>query len=102
MSSQKQGKVMAVIGHAVHKVIGSCRDTGELTSRAMDERLPFGRRVQLKMHLALCAFCRRNATQLAMIRRLLRLENGVAEPNPVQLSDSARQRVQERLNENLR
>lgn len=99
MSSQGQNKAMLAIGHAVHKVIGSCRETGELTSRAMDESLSLFKRLQLKMHLALCAFCRRNASQYALIRTALRFETP-PDASPSGLSDAARQRIQDRLNDN--
>jgi hypothetical protein len=63
----------------------------------MDEDLPFGQRLRLRMHLAMCAFCRRNARQLELIRQFLRLQ-AAAEDQPEQgLSDQARQRIQSRL-----
>lgn len=97
MSSQGQSKAMARLAHAIHKIVGSCRETGHLSSRAMDEKLPIGQRLRLRMHLAMCAFCRRNARQLELIRQFLRHQAAVDEQPEPGLSDQARQRIQSRL-----
>jgi hypothetical protein len=38
----------------------------------MDDRLPFGQRLGLRMHLMMCAVCRRYKRQLLLMRRMFR------------------------------
>ncbi|MBS1146742.1 MAG: putative zinc-finger, partial [Proteobacteria bacterium] len=56
------------------KWMTTCKETTELASRAMDERLSFGDRVAMRMHLAICKNCRRFTQQLQDMRRLFRTE----------------------------
>ncbi|MDP2325183.1 MAG: zf-HC2 domain-containing protein, partial [Gammaproteobacteria bacterium] len=41
--------------------LDTCRDISALVSRAMDTRLPFGERLRVRLHLALCGACRQFA-----------------------------------------
>jgi len=78
----------------------TCKETSVLASRAMDQRLPFGDRVALQVHLAICENCARFARQLHEMRRLFRAETGV-EDEAAGLSDEARQRIAAGLQDRL-
>jgi len=56
------------------KWMTTCRETTELASRAMDERLPLSNRMALRLHLAICETCARFNRQLQEMRRLFREE----------------------------
>lgn len=55
-----------------HKLRVTCRDTTPLISELMDHRLPLGKRMRLKFHLALCDMCRFYQKQLKIIQALAR------------------------------
>lgn len=48
----------------------TCRDAAPLISRAMDQKLARQDRAAVKLHLAVCASCRRYRGQLAFLRRV--------------------------------
>lgn len=73
------------------KWMPTCKETSVLASRAMDERLPFGERVAMQVHLAICENCARFARQLHDMRRLFRAETAIDEA--AGLSDEARRRI---------
>lgn len=82
------------------KWMTTCKETAELASRAMDERLSFGDRMAMRMHLAVCDNCSRFARQLQEMRRLFRLETGDGD-DLGGLSDQARQRIETELRKSL-
>jgi hypothetical protein len=82
------------------KWIATCRETTELASRAMDERLPFGDRMAMRMHLAICENCTRFALQLQEMRRLFRVETA-GNDDAAGLSEQARQRIASELQKRL-
>ena len=45
-----------------------CREAAQLISRGMDERLPWSRRVALRLHLALCDACTNFSRQVRLLR----------------------------------
>ena len=45
-----------------------CRDAARLSSQEMDRDLPFGERVSLRVHLAICDGCANFSKQLAFLR----------------------------------
>jgi len=47
----------------------SCKEASRLISQAMDERLSFGQRVKLRLHLVLCDACRNFSGNLLLVRR---------------------------------
>ena len=50
----------------------NCREVSLRVSRAMDDRLPVGQRLAVRMHLLMCSLCRRYQKQLALMRQMLR------------------------------
>jgi hypothetical protein len=82
-----------------------CREVTRLVSASMDQRLPFGTRVRIGMHLAMCRFCSGFARQMRLLRQAVR-ERGeqlAADLNDAAmgLSDEARQRIKAALRDDL-
>jgi len=46
----------------------SCQHASRLLSQQQDERLPFGQRLRLRIHLAVCTACSNVARQFATLR----------------------------------
>ena len=82
------------------KWMTTCKETTELASRAMDERLSFGDRVAMRLHLAICENCTRFTRQLQEMRRLFREETS-DDDDAAGLSDPARQRIETELQKKL-
>lgn len=74
------------------KWMTTCKETTELASRRMDERLPLPERVAMRLHLAMCKNCARFAQQLQEMRRQFRIETGDQDDAPG-LPHEARQRI---------
>ena len=81
-------------------VLGTCRETTKLASRALDERLSLRERWALWIHLAVCRNCARFNRQLQQMRRLFRMEAGDADNTPG-LAPEARQRIETELRNRL-
>lgn len=50
----------------------SCKEVTRLVSQGLDRRLPFGRRVALRVHLAICDGCTNFTRQMAFLRKAVR------------------------------
>jgi hypothetical protein len=46
-----------------------CKHAARLISRGMDERLPWGQRVALRLHLLICDACTHFNRQMRLLRR---------------------------------
>ena len=83
----------------IRKLRITCEDTTPLISELMDHNLPFGKRLRLKMHLAMCTVCRFYKQQLEVIRALARKLR--AEEAPMQqkvvLSEQAKTKIKNSL-----
>lgn len=82
------------------KWMTTCKETTELASRAMDERLPLSDRLAMRLHLAVCKNCARFAQQLQEMRRQFRTETAGKDEAPG-LADEARQRIANELQKKL-
>ena len=49
-----------------------CREATELMSRAREEKLTLGQRIDLRLHTLICAGCRRTGEQFELIGQLVR------------------------------
>jgi predicted anti-sigma-YlaC factor YlaD len=49
----------------------TCQQASRMLSQQQDERLPFGKRVKLRFHLAACSACNNVSRQWASIRLAL-------------------------------
>lgn len=68
----------------------NCKQASQLASRAMDEKLPFGKNLMLKMHLFLCRSCTNFTRQLLFLRKAsLHFRN----KHDFQLTEEAKQRI---------
>jgi hypothetical protein len=61
---------MNIIMKIMSRMLPSCREVSHLTSQAMDESLPFGKRLALRLHLKMCIWCQRNQDQLLLMKKL--------------------------------
>ena len=50
----------------------TCRDVSEMTTDYLDHALPVSRRLGMRIHLAICSFCRRHLKQVRATVTLLR------------------------------
>ncbi len=87
------------------KWIVTCKENTELSSRAMDERLPLIERVAMALHLAICRNCARFVRQMHAMRQLihgqsLQMEKTLDDASPG-LSPESRQRIETELQKNL-
>ncbi len=74
----------------------NCKQTSELASRSIDDKLPFWESIALKMHLMLCHSCSNFTRQLHFLRKA----SSRYRTNPgFSLSDEARQRIANALKE---
>lgn len=77
----------------------TCRDASRLQSEALDRPLATPQRIGLRIHLLLCAWCRRYGSQLSFLRHAAKKS-----PNPLpdpaskdHLPSEARERMQRLL-----
>lgn len=82
----------------VSVVLPPCRDIAQLISSGLDRKLPLRQRVAVRIHLALCKFCRRYNTQLLLLQeatvRYANPERNTAEET---LSQDAKERIKRAL-----
>lgn len=77
----------------------TCREVTRLATDAAEGALPWWRRPQWWLHLAMCAACRRYLRQLALIRAVLR-QVGDREPptgTSVAVQDAFRQMARDKF-----
>ncbi len=83
------------------KLMLNCKEASELISEALEHRLPLGRRILLKMHLAMCTACANVGRQLKGIQTLMfeYISSGKSpiSPSKEALPDSARKRIKNLL-----
>lgn len=74
-----------------------CEGVSYLTSQSMDEPLSLRKRVGMRFHIMFCVFCRRNAEQLKLIRKFIRIKTTGPNLSDTDinefLSQEARQRI---------
>ncbi len=76
----------------------NCRHITRLISQSMDARLPWPRRLAIRLHLLYCLGCRRYAGQLRFLRRAGQALAAAALEAPAQqLSTEAKQEMVKRL-----
>lgn len=61
-----------------------CSEVTELTTDYLERTLPVSRRLAMKLHLAICSFCRRHLRQVTQTVHLLRRVQAVATPPVVE------------------
>jgi len=63
---------MKMVGALLKQLKISCEDTSPLISESMDHRISLGKKLRIKIHLAICGACQCYKTQLDIIKALAR------------------------------
>ncbi len=86
------------LGRGMAELSPSCREATRLQSEAMDRPLSLRKRIGLRIHLALCRWCRRYGMQIGFLRSVAHEHH--EETLPAQtLRPEAKERIKERLKE---
>ena len=78
----------------------NCREATKMISDGLDRPLTRRQRLKLRLHVMMCSACRAYRRQLERLHALFR-RRFTDDPEPAgheRLSDSARQRIEQRLN----
>jgi hypothetical protein len=73
----------------------TCREVTRLQSEALDKRLPFSKRVGLRLHLLVCSWCRRYGKQIRFLREAMH-------DNPEELSEASSQSLSPEARERMK
>lgn len=80
------------------RMMPSCRDVSQMVSDAMDRRLPLRKRLGIRLHVSMCALCRRYEKQLLLLREgTRRYADPDGNPAEKSLSPAARERLKHAL-----
>lgn len=71
----------------------NCKQASALMSRAMDEKLPFGKKMTLKLHLFICDGCTNFFSQIFLLRKAAQSLDKCRACQDLRLSDEAKQRI---------
>lgn len=80
----------------------TCRDISKLVSESLDRDLPLRFRVELRLHLMMCGFCRAYKKQSLSLRKMLSLHDAVLvddASSDIHLSAGAGERIKKALND---
>ena len=82
----------------------TCKEASHLVSQNQDRPLRFNERLGLRMHLWVCANCRRFERQIGLMRRLLRqsARSSETEAADTSLPPEARERIRQAIEERQR
>ncbi len=80
-------------------VTPSCDEVSCLSSLSLDEKLPFTKRIGMKVHISFCNWCRNFRKQIETISRISKEDH--SENIDTKLSDQTRSRLQKTIEENL-
>jgi hypothetical protein len=77
-----------------------CREASRAQSEMLDYSIPASRRLGLRLHLAVCGWCRRYGKQIKTLHQAARDHpENLAESAPHGLPIEARERIKQRLRE---
>lgn len=77
----------------------NCKQASELLSRGMDEKLPWRKRLALRMHLLVCDGCSSFISQITFLRKVVRHHRDCPPCDSLRLSEEARQRIYRAMEE---
>jgi hypothetical protein len=78
----------------------NCREATRLISQSMDARLPWHRRLAMRVHLLYCVWCRRYAAQLQFLRKATReLPPEALDATAQKLSSEEKEKMRARIKE---
>lgn len=75
----------------------NCKQASELMSQAMDAKLPFSKRMALRLHLFICDGCTNFFSQISFLRKAARCRDKCLHCEDLYLSKEARQRISRAL-----
>jgi predicted anti-sigma-YlaC factor YlaD len=81
--------------NAMQPVVMPCSEATRLVSDSMDGELSFRLKVRVRLHLALCKWCRRFEMQLALMRSLISKEEETDAGSA--LSDDAKESIKQEM-----
>ena len=81
----------------------NCRQATRLISQSLDAKIPWHQRLEMKVHLLYCVWCRRYAAQLKFLRRATReLPPEALDAAPQKLSSEEKEQMNARFQESLK
>ena len=78
----------------------TCKEVAARLSQGLEEPIPLGERMTLRMHMMMCKYCARYFNQIRSLRALARGYEAVDDPDVdarIKLSPEARERIAEAL-----
>jgi hypothetical protein len=63
--------------HWLARKLKPCREVVPLLSKSLDQRLALSERVEIRLHLLVCALCARYLKQIKFLRTVLRMRSEV-------------------------
>lgn len=84
--------------HWLIKNTPSCKEAAELASRSLDQAIPVGVRIKLRLHFLICRWCERYFIHMRFLRRAMRHYARRSEQEGPALSPDARRRLKQALN----
>ncbi len=76
----------------------TCREAAVLVSANQDRELRWPERLQLRLHLVICAMCRRYAREIDFLSRVIRRDGKwISGAGLARLDAAARERIRRRL-----
>ncbi|HEX4263069.1 MAG TPA: zf-HC2 domain-containing protein [Verrucomicrobiae bacterium] len=91
-------KIIDAIKSGLATLSPNCREASRLQSEALDKKLSFSKRVGLRLHLAICKWCRRYGKQIRFLRSAAgQCPDHLTGAVPQKLSAEARERIRQRL-----
>ncbi len=96
-------KIQQRLGYALARRLPPCEEVAPVLSASLDRKLTLRERVVTRLHLLICAGCRRYFQQLLFLREAMHrhahhFENGQA-PDATALSPEARDRLKRALSD---
>jgi len=81
----------------------NCRQATRLISQSLDAKIPWHQRLEMKVHLLYCVWCRRYAAQLKFLRRATReLPPEALDAAPHKLSIEEKEQMNARLQQSVK
>ncbi len=78
-----------------------CKDITKLISDSMERKLSFWQRIDLRMHLILCTFCRRFQVNVLALRKLVTSQENYGVLEKPKLSMEAKIRIRNAIQQQL-
>ena len=76
----------------------TCKEASRLASLSLDKPLPLGTRIRMRLHLLICAWCRRYVKQVRFIHEAApKYEEAVDCASPKALSGEAKERMKKAI-----